>query len=174
MLFAVILTYPAAAEWRKRRVYQLLTDRFASLDERPCTDLYSYCGGTFKALQQKLDYIKDLGYNAIWISPTVEQAENSSKSYHGYWFANFYTTNSWFGSSQELKDLIKEAHKKDIWVMADVVYNHVGNCNNDLFNYSCITTFPLAEYYHPECEISDYTNQTEVKECRLQGLPDLD
>lgn len=58
--------------------------------------------------------------------------------------------------------------------MADVVYNHVGNCNNDLFNYSCITTFPLAEYYHDYCEINDYGNTTEVMDCRLLGLPDLD
>ena len=98
LILNVIMSYPAAIEWRKRRVYQLMTDRFASLKEEPCTDLYQYCGGDYKALLTKLDYIQDLGYNAIWISPTVEQAENSTKSYHGYWFANFYGTNSWFGT----------------------------------------------------------------------------
>lgn len=174
LILSVIMNYPAAIEWRKRRVYQLMTDRFASLKEEPCTDLYQYCGGDYQALLAKLDYIQDLGYNAIWISPTVEQAENSTKSYHGYWFSNFYGTNSWFGTEQELKDFIKECHRRDIWVMADVVYNHVGNCNNDLFNYSCITTFPLAEYYHDYCEINDYGNTTEVMDCRLLGLPDLD
>ena len=58
--------------------------------------------------------------------------------------------------------------------MADIVYNHVGNCNKDLMNFTCVTTFPKAEYYHDYCEIKDYTNITEVMTCRLLGLPDLD
>ena len=48
-----------------------MTDRFASVEEKPCVDLFKYCGGTYAALLSKLDYIKNLGYNAIWISPTV-------------------------------------------------------------------------------------------------------
>lgn len=75
-----------------------MTDRFASVSPKPCIDLFRYCGGTYAAVIQKLDYIKNLGYNAIWISPTVRQTEDSDKSYHGYWYADFYDSNPWFGS----------------------------------------------------------------------------
>lgn len=59
-----------------------------------------------------------------------------------------------------------------MWVMADVVYNHVGNCAGGAYDYSCITTFPKAEYYHPDCDI-DYNNEWSVMNCRIAGLPDL-
>ncbi|CAL6030133.1 Alpha_amylase [Hexamita inflata] len=120
--------FPNPLEFCSRRIYQVLTDRFAGTNQNNCNDLYSYCGGNYIGLISKLDYIRNLGYNAIWISPTVEQAQNSNNAYHGYWFSNFYGTNPHFGSAQDLKNLINEAHKRDIWVIADVVYNHVGNC----------------------------------------------
>lgn len=68
--------------------------------------------------------------------------------------------------------MITEAHKRNMWVMADVVYNHVGNCAGGAYDYSCITTFPKAEYYHPDCDI-DYNNEWSVMNCRIAGLPDL-
>lgn len=170
MFLAIALQFPHPREWRKRRVYQIMTDRFASSKPQdqitPCTsdeELHSYCGGDFKGIVQKLDYIKQLGYDAIWISPTVDQAENSSKSYHGYSFADFYKTNLYFGSEQDFKNLISEAHKRNIWVMADVVYNHVGACNGGSLDYSCIPTFSKPEYFHPDpCIINNYDNETEV------------
>ncbi|CAL6074512.1 1 [Hexamita inflata] len=165
--------FPEPQEFRKRRIYQLLTDRFAGSNQNNCNDLHQYCGGDYKGLVNKLDYIKNLGYNAIWISPTVEQAQNSNKAYHGYWFSNFYGTNPHFGSAQDLKDMINEAHKRDILVLADVVYNHVGNCYGGANDFSCITTFPKAEYYHNNCQVSDWNNQQQVMNCRLSGLPDL-
>ncbi len=48
----------------------------------PCGDLSTYCGGTFRGIIDNLDYIQDLGFNAIWISPVVTNAEGG---YHGYW-----------------------------------------------------------------------------------------
>ncbi|CAL5978070.1 1 [Hexamita inflata] len=165
--------FPDPREFRKRRIYQLLTDRFAGTNQNNCNDLHSYCGGNYQGLIGKLDYIKNLGYNAIWISPTVEQAQNSNQAYHGYWFSNFYGTNPHFGSAQDLKDMINEAHKRDIWVLADVVYNHVGNCYGGSQDFSCITTFPKGEYYHNDCQVSDWNNQWQVQNCRLSGLPDL-
>jgi alpha-amylase len=58
-------------EWRSRSIYRLLTDRFApASDNAPCdVQQGQYCGGSFKTIMSKLDYIQnDLGFDAIWIS----------------------------------------------------------------------------------------------------------
>lgn len=77
-----------------------------------------------------LDYVKstiqyqliDLGFDAIWISPVID---NYSGGYHGYWARNMYKTNDEFGSADDLKRLVQACHDKGIWVMVDVVANHV-------------------------------------------------
>ncbi len=66
--------------------------------------------------------ILDLGFDAIWISPIVD---NYDSGYHGYWARKWYSINSHFGTSDDLKRLIVECHKRDIWVMVDIVANHV-------------------------------------------------
>lgn len=58
-----------------------------------------------------------LGVNAIWISPIPE---NTDHGYHGYWQKNLHKVNPYFGTSEDLKRLIKECHDRDIWVMLDV------------------------------------------------------
>lgn len=61
--------------WKSRSIYFVLTDRIArSSDDSgggSCGNLGNYCGGTFKGLESKLDYIKGLGFDAIWITPVV-------------------------------------------------------------------------------------------------------
>lgn len=87
----------------------------------PCGNLSSYCGGTFKGIVDKLDYIEGLGANAIWISPIPDQTDgDNARGYHGYWQRDITKINSHFGSSDDLKDLVSECHKRDIWVMLDV------------------------------------------------------
>ena len=158
-------------EWKSRIVYQLLTDRFSqSNSTASCQDLSSYCGGTFRGIINHLDYIHNLGINAIWISPIVSQTNNG---YHGYWAENIYQVNPHFGTSQDLKDLVNACHSKDIWVMLDVVANHMGN-QGDINDFSYFVPFNKAEYYHKYCIINNWGNQTEVEICRLAGLPDLD
>lgn len=163
-------------EWKTRLVYQIITDRFAKSQDttQGCGDLSNYCGGTFLGIINHLDYIKNLGFNAIWISPVVD---NVDKGYHGYWARDFYNVNSHFGSSNDLKKLVDACHAKDIWVMVDVVANHVGPVG---YNYGSINPFNSASYYHDcnncpsGCSISNYQDQTQVEHCRLAGLPDLD
>lgn len=122
--------------WKKRTVYQLLTDRYAHGDgSKPSCDLHNYCGGNFDGITKNLKYIKDLGFDAIWISPVVD---NIDKGYHGYWAANWEKLNSNFGDDTALINLVKTAHSMDIWVMVDVVANHVGPVG---FDYSKI--YPL-------------------------------
>ena len=63
----------SAADWRSRTIYQLLTDRFYGSANTPtCNNLGSYCGGTFSGIVSKLDYIQGMGFDAIWISPVVD------------------------------------------------------------------------------------------------------
>ncbi|KAA6396158.1 MAG: Alpha-amylase [Streblomastix strix] len=154
-------------EWKTRIIYQLITDRFARTDgENASCDLHKMCGGSFRGIINKLDYIQGLGMNAIWISPILKNRENI---YHGYETLDFYQINSNFGSEQDLIELIKELHKREMWIMVDVVFNHVA-----MTNYSQINPFNKEEYYHqPPCKIVDYSNQSQVENCWLSGLPDL-
>lgn len=160
------------AEWRSRTIYQVLTDRFWRDDDSTtaCSNLGNYCGGTYKGLIKHLDYITGMGFDAIWISPIID---NTPGGYHGYWGRKWYETNSNFGTTQDLQDFITACHSKGVWVMIDVVQNHVGPVGTD---YSSIDPFNAGSDYHPYCIISDQdftNNQTAVEWCRLAGLPDL-
>lgn len=73
-----VITLVAAADtsaWKSRSIYFVLTDRVARSSSdtggSSCSNLGKYCGGTFKGLESKLDYIKGLGFDAIWITPVV-------------------------------------------------------------------------------------------------------
>ncbi|GAM17067.1 hypothetical protein SAMD00019534_002420, partial [Acytostelium subglobosum LB1] len=181
-LLMVVMLAPHASyaaspsDWSSRVIYQLLTDRFALPNNQttPCPDISTYCGGTFTGIEQHLDYIQGMGFDAIWISPVVT---NTPGGYHGYWQQDIYSINSYFGSSDDLLNLIKACHSRGIWVMLDVVANHVGPVN---YNYSSIVPFNQASHYHScsdcpsDCSIDDFNDQSEVEICRLSGLPDLD
>ena len=155
-------------EWKSRTIYELLTDRFARTggDYRVGCDLSNYCGGTFQGIQQHLDYIVGMGFNAIWISPIVK---NKDGSYHGYHAIDLYQINPHFGSANDLKELIKACHKKDIWVVLDAVPNHMAPD----FSIPSMNPFNRDEYYHDNCDITDENNQQQRENCRLFGLPDL-
>lgn len=67
--------------WKSRTIYFALTDRIArTADDQGgsgCSDYGNYCGGTFRGLQGKLDYIQKMGFDAIWISPVVESTSRT-------------------------------------------------------------------------------------------------
>lgn len=160
----------SAAEWRSRSIYQMLTDRFSPSNHSyvRCTEvpisehsLRHYCGGTYRGAIDQLDYIHQLGFNALWISPMTLNVDGETiygVGWHGYWQENIYRLNEYFGSEQDLIDFIHEAHQRDIWIMLDVVANHVGP--NLTGNY---VPFNKYEHFHqPLCFIDDYRNQTQV------------
>ncbi len=79
--------------------------------------------GDFKGLMDKLDYIKALGFSAIWITPVV--LNRSDYDFHGYHGYDFYRVDPRLESSgASYQDLINEAHNKGIKIIQDVVYNH--------------------------------------------------
>lgn len=159
-----------AAEWKSRTVYQLLTDRYGKASgesTEACSDLHNYCGGTFKGIEDNLDYIAGMGFDAIWISPIPHNAE---ADYHGYGALDWERVNEHFGSEEDLHDLIEACHERDIWVMLDVVANHTSYYASS--DFSNVNPFNKSEYYHDRCDI-DWGNQWSVENCWLSGLPDL-
>lgn len=70
-----LVTAADTSAWKSRSIYFVLTDRIARSSSDTgggsCGNLGNYCGGTFKGLQSKLDYIQGLGFDAIWITPVV-------------------------------------------------------------------------------------------------------
>ena len=82
--------------------------------------------GDFKGLADRLDYIKALGFSAVWITPVVENA--SGYDYHGYHALNFSKVDERYESSNfTYEDLISAAHDKGMKIIQDVVWNHTGN-----------------------------------------------
>lgn len=88
--------------------------------------------------------------------------------YHGYWAKDIYSVNSNYGSAADLTSLITAAHAKGMYVMVDVVVNHMGPGSVSTDN-----PFNNAGYYHSSCVITDYNNQNMVEDCQVADLPDL-
>lgn len=67
---------------------------------------------------------------------------------------NWDKVNPAFGTAEELKSLVDQAHAKDMYVMLDVVANHCGEAANE--DYSLYAPFDSEMWYHPQCDITDY------------------
>ncbi|KKB36780.1 alpha-amylase family glycosyl hydrolase [Bacillus thermotolerans] len=129
VLLSVFLTsvFPAdAAEkeersWQDETFYYVMTDRFHNGSrendkEINNNDPLAYQGGDFAGMIDKLDYIKDMGFTSIIISPIFENAEGG---YHGYWITDFFKTEPQFGTKEELNELVKQAHDRELKVLVD-------------------------------------------------------
>ncbi|MDF2819714.1 MAG: pullulanase, type [Clostridiales bacterium] len=127
-------------EWDEAVIYFMVTDRFndGNTDNNGVlvdkTNPGMYHGGDFKGVTDKLDYLKDLGINTIWITPIVENitldcdaaVDSEYYAYHGYWANDFTKLNPYLGTKAELETLIDEAHSRGMKLMVDVVINHAG------------------------------------------------
>lgn len=143
------------ADWRDINMYQLFTDRFFdgntgnNLARYSTTgvpwhnqsgsnlenDRHLFQGGDWAGIRQKLDYLADMGVNCIWISGVQLNEQGYDKRftpYHAYHPADFYRCEPMFGTFAELKDLIDSAHGRGIYVVLDVVVNHMA----DLLQYT--------------------------------------
>lgn len=81
-------------------------------------------GGDVKGITKKLDYTKSLGFDAIWISPVFQNQENS---YHGYGQVDFTVLDDRWGTLEEFREMVQEAHKRGICVIVNIVVNHMAN-----------------------------------------------
>lgn len=157
--------------WRSRAIYQVLTDRFASPHDDACPNLRAYCGGSWAALTSRLDYIQALGFDAVWISPVVD---NIDGGFHGYWQRRMYEPNGNFGSWADVRALADALHARGMYLMVDVVANHAST--DDVSGNS---PFNTSASYHDcagcpnGCNVEDYTDHAQMEHCRLAGLMDF-
>jgi alpha-amylase len=139
-----------------------------------------YHGGDLKGLTQHLDELADLGITALWINPVQKQVTQSFYAsapaklgipefkhwgFHGYWIDDFTAMEPQFGSVDDLKHLVEEAHKRHIKVLLDVVYNHAGYGSS----YESRWTSDGQSWIRSgegNCEVDPIT-------CRVGGLPDF-
>ena len=98
--------------------------------------------GDFNGIIQKLDYIQSLGANAIWLMPI-----HPSPSYHGYDVINYYNVNHDYGTMDDFKNLLAEAHKRDIRIIIDLVLNHTSSQHPWFKHANSDPTSPYRDYY---------------------------
>ncbi len=119
-------------EWAKDAIYyQIFPERFSngdSTNDPPNVEMWdgepkinNYFGGDLKGIIDHLDYIRDLGFNAIYLNPIFESNTN-----HKYHTIDYFKIDPHFGDDDIFKQLIDESHKRNIRVVIDAVFNHTG------------------------------------------------
>lgn len=186
--------------WSDAVLYFVVVDRFADGDKDNNNGVDrgakgTFHGGDLRGLRQQLDELADLGVTALWITPVVENipgfvtgAGFPDWGYHGYWADDFYAMDPRFGSEEELKALIDDAHARGIEVLLDVVYNHagydsrytkdprfkgwlrtegLGTCGQDDIT-SCVSGLPDFKTEMPE--VADYLLKAQIERAQRTGL----
>lgn len=190
----------ALAAWPDSVVYFVVLDRFADGNAANNTGVDREAKGTFHGgdlagLIAQLDDIASLGVNALWITPVVDNIDGfvtgagfPDWAYHGYWADDFTRVDPRFGTEEELKRLVDEAHARGIRVLLDVVYNHAGynsrylrdpktkgwlrsnetgSCGNDDIT-SCVAGLPDFRTELPE--VRDYLLEAHLGLAKRVGL----
>ena len=145
--------YGTTQEFAKESIYFLMTDRFTNGDtsndfqDQGChincsfnqktpegdADI-GYMGGDFKGIVDNIDYIKEMGFSAVWITPIVENPDSAytgggldanKSGYHGYWGTNFYTVDEHLESSGlNFQQFVSILNEEGVKVVLDIVANH--------------------------------------------------
>ncbi|WGD35477.1 alpha-amylase family glycosyl hydrolase [Olleya sp. YS] len=170
--------------WEAANVYFLLTDRFNNGDKtndvnygrtKETAVLRGFEGGDLKGVTQKIEegYFTNLGVNAIWMSPIVEQIHGGTDEgtgltygFHGYWTKDWTNIDANLGTKDDLKNLVDAAHKKGIRVLLDAVINHTGPVTekDPVWPNDWVRT-------QPQCRYDNYDNTIT---CTLvKNLPDI-
>jgi alpha-amylase len=171
-------------DWKGANLYFLLTDRFNNDNpandnmlgrDKPTGVLRGFLGGDIRGITQKIEegYFTELGINAIWLTPVVEQIHGSvdegtgnSYGFHGYWTKDWTALDPNFGTKKELKELVEKAHAKGIRIVLDAVVNHTGpvTATDPVYPDNWVRT-------GPKCTYDSYKNTIE---CTLvENLPDV-
>jgi glycosidase len=205
--------FPSPHDWRDQFIYFLFLDRFN--DGAAGTPAYvpgttptgrddwkgdQWQGGTIDGITDKLDYIKNLGCTAIWVTPPFK----GDGSYHGYGIQNFFDIDPNFGSINAIQRLTKEAHQRNMYVILDIIINHTGDnwaypggyryyySNGDRFSFGSLRDrdgvsgiqfpndgvwpieFQKTDWYKRKGEIGDWNNLEEARNGDFGGLKELD
>ena len=128
----------AKADWGQEIIYFVMVDRFADGDGLAAPGIepenpVAFHGGDLRGLTEQLDEISDLGATAVWITPIAQQVSKPIPSeaglfhgHHGYWAEDLSGVDPRFGSEEDLRALADALHQREMKLMLDVVYNHVG------------------------------------------------
>jgi alpha-amylase len=167
-----------ATSWSQQSIYFILTDRFSNGNtgndnyggfNADRSDPRKWHGGDFQGVINKLDYIKGMGFTAIWITPV--QMQRHVNAYHGYWTYDFYGIDGHLGDMSKLRELVNTAHSKGLYVMLDVVANHTGDFQP--FNGFAAPPFDRFDWYHHNGDVQNYNDQWWVENGDVAGLDDL-
>lgn len=174
-------------------LYLIMPDRFAngdpSIDQIPMRSVYQVerdkpnarHGGDLAGIEQRLDYIEDLGVTAIWLNPVLEN-DMEGGSYHGYAITDYYKVDPRFGTNEEYARLIDKTHQRGMRVVMDMIFNHCGSDHpwmkdipsHDWFNnldQYVQTNHDKEAYFDPY--VSDYDKDTMINGWFVPSMPDL-
>lgn len=132
-------------------IYLIMPDRFANGDptndelavERGTNDRANpraYHGGDLRGVREHLPYLKELGVTALWLTPILKNG--AAQDYHGYGAVDLYALDPHFGTAQDYRDFVAEAHKQVMKIIFDIVPNHVGP------RHPWVANPPLRDWFH--------------------------
>lgn len=179
-------------------LYMLMPDRFANgnpkndkvkgmqdmLVDRQAPSLRH--GGDLEGIRQHLDYFTDLGVTALWVTPVLENDrpadDGKYSTYHGYATTDYYRVDPRFGTNEEYRRLVSEAHAKGLKVVMDMIFNHCGDYHpwnkdipsKDWFNhphYGLQTSYKLTPVLDPYA--SEIDRRETVDGWFVSSMPDL-
>ncbi len=132
--------FPSPRDWRDLFIYFLLVDRFDNNREdippyephttprgRDWEQGRVFQGGNLKGIIRRLDYIHGLGANCIWLSPVLKNRIEKDDTYHGYGIQDFLEVDPRFGTKEDLQELVRQAHARNMYVIMDIIINHTGD-----------------------------------------------
>lgn len=125
----------AVTDWRKSVVYQIYPKSF--------NDTTGDGQGDINGIIEKLDYLKHLGIDYIWLTPVYHSPMNDN----GYDISDYYEINPEFGTKEDFRRLLDEAHARGIKVMSDIVINHTSTHHNWFVESRKSKDNPYRDYY---------------------------
>jgi cyclomaltodextrin glucanotransferase len=198
---AVSHLHMSDVECRGETIYFAVVDRFnvgrkdrvgkeTELDDPTHQDWLKYWGGDLQGILDKIDYLKNLGVTALWLTPLFEQVEGvagGSAPIHGYWTQDFKRVNArWVNNPEEVRlfasdtildKLIDELHKRNMKFILDIVCNHSSPATTKgkgrLFDDGkLIADFDNDKdgWYHHYGDVKDWNDEWQVQNCELCGL----
>ncbi len=160
-------------------LYMLMPDRFADGDaanndikgmnafktDRSQPSLRH--GGDLEGIRQHLDYFNELGVTALWFTPILENNspdQGNQSTYHGYATTDYYKVDPRFGTNEEYRQLVDEAHQKGLKIVMDMIFNHCG------FEHPWLKDMPSNDWLNlPDCVSKDSeTGEVKINDKFLQ------
>ena len=147
-------------------LYLIMPDRFANGDPSndqikmrmpykvDRNDPNARHGGDLKGISDRLDYLSNLGVTAIWLNPVLEN-DMEGGSYHGYATTDYYKVDPRFGTNEDYRNLIADAHGKNMKVVMDMIFNHCGS------DHPWMRDIPSQDWFN---NLGEYVQTSHMKE----------